>query len=1205
MKKNVLSLAVLMSLSSAAYADVYVRHNLAGYFPERDKVAIVMSDENLTGKTWQVTQGGQVVLSGTFGAAAYGTGPFTAQPHNYELDFSDVKALGEYEISIPGSTPTTVSVKDNPYGYLANQVLRFLRQQRSGTADTVDRLIGHDGDAVAPIWRPVGPVNDGAWAADPSGKTVDMLGGWSDAGDYIKFTLTTAYTTHVLLQAYENNPSIFTRELSQSNLVDILDEAKVGLDYLMKTWQNNEFIIQVSTGEDHNYWRLPKDDIRNGQREALAALSPNHMAVTAGALAYGAKVFNSVGETALAASYETQAKAIYARAKQADVLEFPAYENDRKNEFYRDILKETDPATGEVTLRLSVDDNFAIAATALYDLTKEQQYLDDAKAYSESAGFAYWFSWSGSNLLSNMMLRDFDSRAGHRARHDIDAHLVNAQMDGNIWGSAQPFTWGTLANNLYVSGAASREVTETGDTFYEKLAYDNFDYLLGRNNWGISFVHSPELGTQVPQGLHHQVYQIKPELPPVGAVLGGPGHPDYMQDPDIEKPADRWEHKFNTTETAFFDHWTNYVSAEPTIFGQATALYAISAMSKLETQGPAPDQPGVMPSRKAPPGGLSPEKVPQFISLGTDDNSTEAGMDWLTNLHATRTNPAGTGNPLTYDGEPLTYTGFHTGFYTGASGASWKRSYDQGNEAGNHTQNHKPDGHLFDYNTWKLENDTANDGIVSVGIPRNSLHGFRAPHLLPNDALYQYLVDSGFSYDTSLEEGWSYGEDGTNFSWPYTMHDEAPALTIMNGYGFANKPYVGKHPNLWQMPAYVFIIPPDDQDGLPYNLREKAKAAQDYISLDNGKVTGFDYNLEHLLKFNADEIYVTLKYTLDQRLKGNRAPMLIGGHGKNFADNSPMGVAFKRFVDYALTHPDVRIVTHKKIIDWMNDPVALDAALPLSITAEVKGHEVTGQCTDPVWSSGTSYNQGDRVTHLGETWEARWQQSSEPGTGHPEWGPWLNLGSCSGTTVMYYGDISPKGLVRVQEGQNQLFTFTPDPGYEVRSVKINGVEVVPTPTDSLTIPNVTASQTLLVAFGKTGGVDPVYHDVTASAGTGGSVAPSGVLSLEAGTSQTFTFTPDAGYTLDQVLVNGQPVSVTNQSYTLTAISANTTVAASFKQSTGDSCAGLPVWQSGVAAQKDDIVQHLGRKYQARWWNTEEPGSSDPSWGAWNDLGLCQ
>jgi hypothetical protein len=69
--------------------------------------------------------------------------------------------------------------------------------------------------------------------------------------------------------------------------------------------------------------------------------------------------------------------------------------------------------------------------------------------------------------------------------------------------------------------------------------------------------------------------------------------------------------------------------------------------------------------------------------------------------------------------------------------------------------------------------------------------------------------------------------------------------------------------------------------------------------------------------------------------------------------------------------------------------------------------------------------------------------------------------------------------------------------------------------------------------------------ITATAGTGGTISPSGAVSVNYGQNQSFTVTADTGYNIDQVLVDGAPVTLSAGAYTFTNVTANHTIAASF------------------------------------------------------------
>ncbi len=72
-----------------------------------------------------------------------------------------------------------------------------------------------------------------------------------------------------------------------------------------------------------------------------------------------------------------------------------------------------------------------------------------------------------------------------------------------------------------------------------------------------------------------------------------------------------------------------------------------------------------------------------------------------------------------------------------------------------------------------------------------------------------------------------------------------------------------------------------------------------------------------------------------------------------------------------------------------------------------------------------------------------------------------------------------------------------------------------------------------------------YYSITVTAGSGGSVSPSGSVDVEEGHSVTFTILPDAGYEISQLLIDGSSVTV-QSSYTFDNVSRNHTLYAVFQ-----------------------------------------------------------
>jgi len=134
------------------------------------------------------------------------------------------------------------------------------------------------------------------------------------------------------------------------------------------------------------------------------------------------------------------------------------------------------------------------------------------------------------------------------------------------------------------------------------------------------------------------------------------------------------------------------------------------------------------------------------------------------------------------------------------------------------------------------------------------------------------------------------------------------------------------------------------------------------------------------------------------------------------------------------------------------------------------------------------------------------------------------------------GSISPTGAVAVNHGANQSFTITPNPCYHVADVLVDGSSIGP--VTSYTFTNVTANHTISATFA----INP--YTITATAGANGTISPSGAVTVNCGSGQTFTITPNPGYTVQDVRVDGSSVgSVT--SYNFTNVTSNHTIEATF------------------------------------------------------------
>jgi len=136
------------------------------------------------------------------------------------------------------------------------------------------------------------------------------------------------------------------------------------------------------------------------------------------------------------------------------------------------------------------------------------------------------------------------------------------------------------------------------------------------------------------------------------------------------------------------------------------------------------------------------------------------------------------------------------------------------------------------------------------------------------------------------------------------------------------------------------------------------------------------------------------------------------------------------------------------------------------------------------------------------------------------------------------GTISPSGTVSVNYGDSQTFNITPNTGYKISDVKVDGTSVGAVSTYTFT--NVTSNHTIEVTF------EPITYTITASAVTGGSISPSGTTTVNSGDSKTFTITPYSGYKISNVKVDGASKGLLSF-YTFTNIISNHTIEAVFEE----------------------------------------------------------
>ena len=134
------------------------------------------------------------------------------------------------------------------------------------------------------------------------------------------------------------------------------------------------------------------------------------------------------------------------------------------------------------------------------------------------------------------------------------------------------------------------------------------------------------------------------------------------------------------------------------------------------------------------------------------------------------------------------------------------------------------------------------------------------------------------------------------------------------------------------------------------------------------------------------------------------------------------------------------------------------------------------------------------------------------------------------------GTITPSTPQTVNYGASRTFTITPNTGYHIADVGVDGVSQGPIGLYAFT--NVTANHTISAAFAIN------TYVITPTAGANGNITPPTPQTVNYGASRNFTITPNSGYHIADVGIDGVsqgPIDL----YAFTNITADHTISAAF------------------------------------------------------------
>jgi endoglucanase len=528
-----------ISLTGGAEPEEYVpdtgprvRVNQVGYLPKGPKNATVVTDAT-DPLPWQLKD-----ASGATKATGVTTprGLDASSGQNvHTVDFGRYEKAGTgYTLVADGETSRPFDIGSGFYEQLRLDALKFYYTQRSGLAIRDDlrpgygRPAGHLG--VAPN------LGDTDVPCQPGvcDYTLDVRGGWYDAGDHGKYVVNGGISVHQLMSEFERSVLARTGEFwtlrdgtlevpeSGNYVPDVLDEARWEQEFLLR--------MQVPAGQPYagmahhkihdSAWTglplLPHLDPQVRELHPVSTAATLNLAATA---AQAARVFLLV-DPRFAAKNLAAAKAnpaIY--ADPADGVGGGAY-NDA-----------------------DVSDEFYWAAAELFISTGGREYREFLLASPHHTGDIWrerGFDWGNTAQLGRLQLATLPNLLPDRARvrqsvvAGADTYLatLRAHPYGIPYAPAEnTYDWGS--NNLILNNAVVMAVAFdiTGQDRYRDGVLETMDYIFGRNALNQSYVTG--YGEVASKNQHSRWYarQLNPDLPnpPRGTLSGGPN--SSIQDP--------------------------------------------------------------------------------------------------------------------------------------------------------------------------------------------------------------------------------------------------------------------------------------------------------------------------------------------------------------------------------------------------------------------------------------------------------------------------------------------------------------------------------------------------------------------------------------------------------------------------------------------------------------------------------------------------
>ena len=564
--------------------DEWIRVNQIGYLPSSIKAAVFLSKDKSSINQFEIWDADKNQKVKSF-SDVEDYGEYGNFGSSFRLDFSDFHKEGKYFLKAGNVLSPTFNISKDVYDGTADILLNYMRQQRCGYNPFLkDSCHTEDGFIVDHLTL--------------DSVHIDVTGGWHDASDYLQYLPTSANAVHQMLFAYQQNPESFGDKFNASGLEgengipDILDEAKWGLDWMVKMNPDSAMMFnQIADDRDHAGYRLPtKDSVDygkglerpvyfiTGEKQGLCGYKNRTQGVSSSAGKYASSF--ALGAQILKKYYPKFTDTLSKKAKQAYGFANTNYGATQTASCKSPYFYEED----------NYVDDLELAAIQLYKITGDEKYLTDAVKWGivepttpwMGADTASHYQWYPFVNLGHYYIAESGAKDAKRFSEFMEKGLNEVFEEGkdNPFLIGIPFIW--CSNNLIAGLLTQAHLYQeiTGDDQYAEMEAALRDWLFGANPWGTSMIVAlPENG-DYPEDIHSALttlygYRLD------GGLVDGPVYSTIFNKlRGIQLHGGDEYENVQPGMAVYHDDYGDYSTNEPTMDGTASLTYYLSALEK-------------------------------------------------------------------------------------------------------------------------------------------------------------------------------------------------------------------------------------------------------------------------------------------------------------------------------------------------------------------------------------------------------------------------------------------------------------------------------------------------------------------------------------------------------------------------------------------------------------------------------------------------